>query len=165
MHKEPEKLLGVVREQTAMTHNNPVVIESAVLITKVTLEALKSVSPLEALENLVSVESDNDLLSPFIKAGLKSKGEDTRQTIRGFGQVCEAESALPSVVHLLAKYESDTKNGLIENVMAGGDSAGRGMIVGMILGAYHGESSGIPHEWMTGLKAYERIVACLEKIE
>ena len=164
LQNDPDTLLRVIREQTAMTHNNPVVIESAVLIARITLEALKGISPLDALQDLLSGESDNYLLSPFIKAGLKSKGEDTRQTIRGFGQVCETQSALPSVIHLLAKYEDDIKNGLIENVMAGGDSAARGMIVGMILGAYHGDSSGIPHDWIKDLRVYDRIIECLESI-
>ena len=48
--------------------------------------------------------------------------------------------------------------------MAGGDSAARGMIVGMVLGAYHGENSGIPDKWFNDLKGYDRIIECLEKI-
>ncbi|MCD6296989.1 MAG: ADP-ribosylglycohydrolase family protein [Deltaproteobacteria bacterium] len=67
-------------------------------------------------------------------------------------------------MHLLATYENDIKNALIENVMAGRDSAARGMIVGMVLGAYHGESSGIPDKWINDLKGYDRIIECLEKI-
>lgn len=165
LQHDPDTLLRIIREQTAMTHNNPVVIESAVLIASITLEVLKGISPLDALQHLVSGESDNYLLLPFIKAGLKSKGKDTRQTIRDFGQVCETQSALPSVIHLLATYEDDIKNGLVENVMAGGDSAARGMIVGMILGAYHGDGSGVPHEWIKDLKVFDRIMECLESIE
>ncbi len=164
LHNEPDRLAKNVREQTTMTHNNPVVIESAALFAKITLEALKGTPPLDALQKVLSDEPDNYVLSPLIDAGLKSKGRDTRQTISGFGQMCEANSALPSVVHLLATYENDIKNALIENVMAGGDSAARGMIVGMVLGAYHGERSGIPETWVTGLKVYERIMECLEKI-
>ena len=129
-----------------MTHNNHVVIESAALLARITLEALKGTSPLDALQKLLSDEPEDYILSPLIEAGLKSKGQDTRQTILGFGQMCEAGSALPSVIHLLATYENDIKNALIENVMAGGDSAARGMIVGMVLGAYHGENAGIPDD-------------------
>jgi ADP-ribosylglycohydrolase len=164
LDNEPDRLAENVREQTAMTHNNPVVIESAALLAKITSKALKGTSPLDALQKVLSEKPDNYILSPLIEAGLKSKGQDTRQTILGFGQMCEAGSALPSVIHLLATYENDTKNALIENVMAGGDSAARGMIVGMVLGAYHGENSGIPEKWITGLKVYERIMGCLEEI-
>ncbi len=164
LYNEPDKLDKNVKEQTAMTHNNPVVIESAVLLARITLEALKGISPLDALQTVLSDEPDDYMLSPLIKAGLKSKGQDTRRTILGFGQMCEAGSALPSVIHLLATYENDTKNALIENVMAGGDSAARGMIVGMVLGAYHGESSGIPDKWINDLKGHDRIIECLEKL-
>jgi ADP-ribosylglycohydrolase len=164
LHNEPDRLAENVKEQTAMTHNNPVVVESAALFAGIVLEALKGTSPLDALQKALADRPDDDILSPLIEAGLKSKGRDTRQTISDFGQMCESTSALPSVVHLLATYENDIKNALIENVMAGGDSAARGMIVGMVLGAYHGENSGIPEKWITGLKAYERIMECLEKI-
>jgi ADP-ribosylglycohydrolase len=164
LHNEPDRLAKNVREQTAMTHNNPVVIESAALLARITLEALRGTSPLDALQKVLSDEPDNYILSPLIEAGLKSKGQDTRQTISGFGQMCEAGSALPSVIHLLATYENDLKNALIENVMAGGDSAARGMIVGMVLGAYHGENSGIPNKWINDLKRHDRIIECLEKL-
>ena len=163
LHNEPDRLDKNVREQTAMTHNNSVVIESAALLARITLEALKGTPPLDALQKVLSDEPDNYMLSPLIEAGLKSKGQETRQTILGFGQMCEAGSALPSVIHLLTTYENDLKNGLIENVMAGGDSAARGMIVGMVLGAYHGENSGIPDKWINDLKGYDRIVEYLER--
>jgi len=40
------------------------------------------------------------------------------------------------VIHLIAKYENNLQDALIENVMTEGDSAGRGLLVGMILGAH-----------------------------
>jgi len=52
---------------------------------------------------------------------------------------------------------------LVENVMAGGDSAARGLIVGMLLGAYLGMEA-IPQEWLTDMKAYPLIVDLLGKI-
>ena len=51
----------------------------------------------------------------------------------------------------------------MENVMAGGDSAARGLVVGMILGAHLGFEA-IPSEWLSGLKRYQYIVDLLERI-
>jgi len=48
--------------------------------------------------------------------------------------------------------------------MSGGDSAARGLLVGMILGAHTGLES-IPHEWITGMKAIDRIRQYLEAID
>ncbi|MGA2940205.1 MAG: ADP-ribosylglycohydrolase family protein, partial [Syntrophobacteraceae bacterium] len=41
------------------------------------------------------------------------------------------------------------REALVENVMAGGDSAARGLVVGMILGAHLGFEA-IPSEWLSG---------------
>ena len=78
--------------------------------------------------------------------------------------MCEIEAAFPCVIHLIAKYEDNLKAALIENVMAGGDSAGRGLAVGMMLGAHLGIDA-IPSEWLSGLKSYRHIMACLEQID
>lgn len=44
----------------------------------------------------------------------------------------------------------------IENAMAGGDSAGRGLPSGMVLGAWGGRSA-IPGRWLSGLAAAQEI--------
>ena len=48
--------------------------------------------------------------------------------------------------------------------MAGGDSAARGLITGAMLGAYHGIGA-IPKRWIKDLKAHDRIVSLLDKID
>jgi ADP-ribosylglycohydrolase len=53
---------------------------------------------------------------------------------------------------------------MVENAMAGGDSAGRGLIVGAVLGAYPGAGA-VPDRWLFELKAYDRIVDLLESID
>jgi ADP-ribosylglycohydrolase len=67
------------------------------------------------------------------------------------------------VIHLIAKYENDLKEALIQSVMAGGDSAARGMIVGMVLGAYLGPES-LPQEWVTQLRKEGEILKLLDKV-
>jgi ADP-ribosylglycohydrolase len=67
------------------------------------------------------------------------------------------------VVHLIARYERDLKEALIQSVMAGGDSAARGMLVGMVLGAYLGPEC-IPQEWLSELRKRKQIMELLTKI-
>lgn len=67
------------------------------------------------------------------------------------------------MVHLVSKYEDDLKEALIQSVMAGGDSAARGMLVGMVLGAHLGWES-LPKEWVSELVKREDIETLLDQI-
>ena len=50
---------------------------------------------------------------------------------------------------------------MIENTMGGGDNAARGMIIGLILGAVHGEDA-IPLRWRQGTKALPHMEELIE---
>ncbi len=155
-----DDLRAAARAQTAMTHRDPIVIDSAGLLADVLWRVLRGEKPTGALE---AAAADRPTLKKAVENGLQSAGRPTRATIKGFGQMCETPAALPSVVHLVATYENDLKTALVENVMAGGDSAARGMAVGMILGAHLGRGA-IPDPWLQGLKAGGRIAELLDNI-
>ena len=152
-----EKLLSDARRQTAMTHNHALVIESAEYLADVLLTILKGSSATKAIEKAVS---DRVNLHKLVEKGLTSRGNQTRPTIKSFGQMCDVAAALPGVIHLSTTYENDLKSALIENVMAGGDSAARGMGVGMILGAHLGKEA-IPDIWLKEMKSTNRIIELL----
>ena len=158
------QLLDSAKAQTALTHNNQKVIDSAAFSGQIAFEVLNGARPVAAIQEASSQGFNHPPFSKWIEAGLQSIEKDTRQAILDFGQMCEIDAAFPCVIHLIAKYEDDLKAALIENVMAGGDSAGRGLAVGMILGAHLGIES-IPSEWLSGLKSYRRIMDCLEQID
>jgi len=160
LRKDPGKLVSGVRQQTAMTHNDPVAIESAEYLADVLLKILNGSSPSTAFKEVATKHSK---LQKMIEKGLETGGNQTRATIKAFGQMCDTNAALPGVIHLSTTYENDLKSALIENVMAGGDSAARGMAVGMILGAHLGRQA-IPGEWLKNLKAYNQIIHLLEAI-
>ncbi len=67
------------------------------------------------------------------------------------------------MVHLVAKYENALEEALVQAVMAGGDSAGRGLVVGMVLGAHLGEQA-LPEQWISGLQRRGEILDLLDKI-
>lgn len=160
---DPEKLVASAAAQTAFTHNNTQVIRSAEFFSIVAHQILEGTSPVAAIEHARKEKFSSDPFTEWIEMGLQSVDQDTRQSIQNFGQMCETAAAFPGVIHLIAKYENDLKHALVENVMAGGDSAGRGLIVGMLLGAYLGMDT-LPQSWLTDMKAYPQIADMLTQI-
>ena len=160
---DPDALAESARAQTAMTHNNPLVTGGAELIARATCLVLEGAAPTAALMETAARNFSGSPLAEWVSDGVESASLETRQAILDFGQMCEIDAAFPATVHLVAKYETDLKEALVENVMAGGDSSSRGMVVGMLLGAYHGATA-IPDDWLTGLKCGKEINGLLDSI-
>jgi ADP-ribosylglycohydrolase len=167
--------------QARLTHNDELVALTARTLGTVLWNALNGKTPSAALEACALTNSgggkppagaDADprsgtaktQVAEMIRAGLSSTSLSTREAAERFGQGCGVSSALPLAVHMVAKYEGSLHDALIENVAAGGDSAARGMVVGMILGAFHGRDA-IPDGWLSELRAYTEISTLLEDLE
>jgi ADP-ribosylglycohydrolase len=158
-----DAFISAARAQTAMTHNHNPVIACAEIFSRASYEILYGTPPMTAILKTVEAISPLPEVADGIRAGFDSREKDTRQAILHFGQMCEVEAALPSTIHLIAKYENDPKQALIENIMAGGDSAARGMLVGFILGCSQG-SDWIPKKWIDDLVLYDEIVRLMNQV-
>ena len=158
------KLVGSARAQTIITHSNQAVIDSAEFFARLVFKVLKGEKPSSVIQNALTEGYDRAPFSKWIENGIQSAEKDTRQAILDFGQMCEIGAAFPCVIHLITKYEDNLRQGLIENAMAGGDSAGRGLAVGMVLGAHLGAAA-IPPKWLSDLKSYREIVKLLNQID
>jgi ADP-ribosylglycohydrolase len=157
---DEDRLLNSVRQQTAMTHGNADVVESGVYFAKVVLSVRQGQDPLKAMEVVVQNDFDRPPFDRWVRDGLKSRTKDTREAIRQFGQACDVAAAFPGVVHIIAKYQHSPREGLIANVMAGGDSAARGLLAGMVFGAYAGMDA-VRQEWVDDLQSRPVIERCL----
>ena len=158
---DEESLMEAVRRQTAMTHRNTDVVDSAVYFAMVALLVMRDYTPSAAIEKVTHVAFDRSPFKEWVEMGLASRNESTREAIGRFGQACDVKAAFPGVIHLVAKYQDAPREGLIENVMAGGDSAARGLLTGMVFGAYAGTEAIAP-EWLTVLKSRPLIEDHLE---
>ncbi len=157
-------LAQTVRDQTALSHNHATVMDAASFLALTADRVLNNQRPFEAMSAVLAKKFQNSPIKALVTAGLDSKSGDTRQTVAQFGQMCSIEAALPGTIHLIAKYEQDFRRALVENVMAGGDSAARGMLAGMVLGAAGGTTA-IPVEWIDGLNAHGRITALMQDLD
>lgn len=159
-----EALLTAALQQTAFTHNNPATLAGAVFIARTAWTVLQGADPVSAMEQALEEGVDDIDLDIRIRGGLDSGGKDTRTVIKKFGQMCGIAAALPGAIHLIVTYTKDLKTALIENVMAGGDSAARGMVAGMILGAHLGATA-VPAAWLADMEKTDAIIALLGSID
>lgn len=158
------KTVQTCREQTEATHNNENVVHSSGFFAELVLSILGGKRVEESLEATINALPESSALREWAAAGMESKGADSRETIATFGQACPVEKLFPGTIHLIVTYQDDLQEALIQNAGAGGDSAARGLIVGMVLGAYHGYDA-LPQAWLEDLAAGEKILTLAEKID
>lgn len=134
-----EEFLEQVQSFVAFTHNSEAALKAAHFFASVLYDVAEGAAIADALAR---AEVD-PLLKNAYDAAMQSKGKESFATIRNFGPACGVEGGFEGVIHLLLSYE-EYKEAMMANAKAGGDSAARGMIVGMIMGAAGKE---IPHSW------------------
>lgn len=122
----------------------------------------------EALENAMARVGP---LAPDYSAELRQQtqralaetGKEVTEATSEFGQACPLTQSFPSALHAFLKHGNDFETAILATLQAGGDTAGRGAILGSWLGAHLGVDA-IPREWRSRLTAAPRISAALDKI-
>lgn len=145
----------LVVTQTKMTHDNEQLLEISEFIVDITFAVLDGLKPSQAIDK--SSFNYSNFIKEMILKAKESVLRDTTEVIKEFGQSSSSTNAFPSLIYLLLKYESNLKEALVANVLAGGDSAARGMMLGMILGAYVGEEK-LPKDWLLDINKMDKIL-------
>ncbi len=83
--------------------------------------------------------------------------------LKTHGLNCHTDNAFPCICHLLLRHPEDPAAALIENATAGGDSAARGMILGLVYGTKF-PATALPKEWLSGLRAHEEIARLIHQL-
>jgi ADP-ribosylglycohydrolase len=154
--EDPAVIVEAVRAQTALTHDNPDVIDAAELIARAVLSVVQGVSVESALRAATTLPFRSLQLQNYLKSAEQVRDLPTCEAVAQLGQSCPLEKALPSVFLILLQHGDDFETALIQNVRAGGDSAARGKVLGIILGAAHGVRA-IPERWIEPLTARPQI--------
>lgn len=158
-----DALLTAARSQTAMTHTGPGTADGASFIARTAHAVLHGATPPEAVTAALEAGIGEIDLDLRLRRAIDSANRESVAVIREFGQMCAINAALPGAVHFIVRYGDNLREALIENVMAGGDSAARGMVIGMILGAAGGTQA-IPGEWLQDLSALPLIRTSLDRL-
>lgn len=157
-------LVAATQAQTKMTHNTLDILDCSAFLARTACSLLAGEPMEESLRRAAKAEYPSGHIAEWVEDGLDTAGMDSVQAIADLGQSCSASGALPAVVHLAATYDGEFAKGLTQNVLAGGDSAARGLALGMLLGAQAGVAGqALPKPWLDQMQATPRIMACLER--
>ena len=140
--------------QTKVTHNNEKVIAATEFFARTAYSVLDGEKPSKAMEL-----AEKNMKDPYVTKKLETAKKyldlPYDEAIKEMGQACTVGGAFPATIYFILKYSEDYRKAMINNVMAGGDSAARGLIIGMIIGAYREDT--IPKEWINEMCSLERI--------
>ncbi|WP_287038919.1 ADP-ribosylglycohydrolase family protein [Desulfobacter sp.] len=131
----------------ALTHDGPSMISGANIIAKIVLDVLNGTRLKDAI--VAHFLNGTDGKS---KLSFESLLEFPDGSVVGkhFSSACYMEHSIPATLYLAYKYAGKPEQGLIANTMCGGDNAGRGAVLGALLGAEGGFSCW-PERWVSGL--------------
>lgn len=145
-------LVAAARAQTRMTHNTPLVTDAAEFFARAAHAALHGADPAAAMDEAAKAEYSSLPARDWLAQGLEFAARDSVAAVAHFGQSCHVEGAFRAVVQLVARRQDDLRAALTDCVMAGGDSAARALLVGLVLGAAHGPDA-LPVEWLAAMRA------------
>ena len=163
--KSDDDLIGAARAQTLFTHGDPAVVEAAEFFARVTLAVQQGIAIPDALRAVVPHTAWNAIPGDWFEAALASSASSATDSAatKAHGLTCHVPDAFPAICHLLMRHPNDGVAALTANVAAGGDSAARGMIMGMIHGAKP-DAKPLPEHWLTDLRAYSEIQQLIKTI-
>jgi len=124
-----------VTKMVRVTNDNPLATEAALIVTRILSARLRGDDLAETLNN--EAETAGELLKPLLQEALAASDQTSVDIAGHFGRACHVQQGLPVVFHI-AKTAESYQSAIRTNVLAGGDSCGRSMALGAILGAHFG---------------------------
>ena len=143
----PDQAREAVRVHLTLTHPGPRMARAGALLFRLVSETLQGRPLKETILSALAGQTNALLGHPFQKW---RELPDETVVGRYLSTACYVEDAVPAVIHLALKYHDDAEQALIVNTNLGGDNAGRGAVLGALLGAAGGMSA-FPKRWVDGL--------------
>ena len=146
-----------VLEATLVSQNNPKAIAYMKCNARILADLLRGHGLRESFER----QLDDPRAGESIRAALELKGLSVFEATKKLGLSCHLDEAFPSAIYIAILCEGSFEKALLANTQAGGDSAGRGGMLGAWLGALQG-MEGIPSSWLLQIRGKEHIAYWIE---
>jgi ADP-ribosylglycohydrolase len=146
--QDPDLARRLAMAHLGLTHLGSRMAAAGEFLADVLLPVLSGESLFDVIARKVR-RQDNPLLGHPLMRWLA----DPDETVVGrrLSTACYVEDALPATAYLALKYHDKVERGLVANTRLGGDNAGRGAVLGALLGAANGHGS-FPESWIRGLR-------------
>lgn len=160
-----EALLHAARAQTAFTHRDPQVIETAEFFARVTLSVQSGKEISTALRETAALTHWQAIPGGWFAAAVASSASKEPDAVaaHALGLSCHVADAFQVICHLLLRHPEDPVKALTTNAETGGDSAARALLMGMVYGALP-DATSLPGEWITGLRAHSDVQLLIARI-
>ena len=130
-----DEMQEAIKLHIILTHMNKDLLQAAYFFSELTLAVLHDTPLTKAIDSSYKHFGDNIL--NWVEEAKIVLHLDAKEAIQQLGQACGVKGAFASTLYILLKYPDNFTQALRENMLAGGESAARGMIIGGILGIVH----------------------------
>lgn len=159
-HDEEAKFKDLALTLAHFTHASTSVEEATAFFAELMI-ALHDGRTLKSALKFVVNESGEYVQEIYNKA-LEQLSEPPLLAMQHLGLSCSCDGAFAGTLYMLMRYEHSYETALKLNMLSGGDSAARAMVIGMVLGFLHGIEV-IPVTWRNALHTSSRIESLIQQ--
>ena len=124
-----------IKLHTILTHMNKDLVLSGAFFCEVSVAVLNGADLEKTI--LESSKHFGDNILQWTQKAQEALEINPKEAIHKLGASCSVNGAFASTIYILLKYKDNFFEALKENMLAGGESSARGMIIGGILGIVH----------------------------
>jgi len=163
VYAQQENLHSFVESAVRVTNNNDKAVAFGVatanMIEAATITGVPELS-IDAAKQDVSGVTQH-----LIDQALASLDKSTPEVTSDWGMACQLNIGFPSAIHNIAKATS-FKEAVRQNIYAGGDSCGRSILIGAVMGACFGigTKNGIPSQWVDKLSHSQCVLEDIDQL-
>ena len=159
---DAQSLSAMVESAVRVTNNCDTAVDFAHSSSVLMQAAMQGESIETSLELCLKYSSAK--VHKQIAEALAMTGNSNAEVTNKIGMSCYLRFGVPCVAHNLATTDS-YQTAIRDNIYAGGDSCGRAILLGAVLGATYGIGGcGIPQEWIDKLRIKDEIEQTLSRL-